>query len=1043
MGRQLTAVFSALFFFVGSLYGEVPSEAGRLFFEEKIRPLFEEHCLKCHSEKHNKRKGGLLLDRKAGWLEGGDSGEAVVIPGDVSQSLLLKMVHHDPDYEPMPPKSKLSKQQIVDLEQWVIMGAPDPRSERVGQNADEEVFDLNERKKWWSLQALAKVTPPRVENDQWVTNDVDLFLLQKLEEKGWAPAEPAAKDLLLRRASFTLTGLAPTIEELESFLNDQSPDAFEKQVDRLLNSPHFGERFARHWMDVVRYAESKSFESDYTIPFNYHYRDYLIRAFNDDLPYDQFIREAFAGDLVEEPRVQNGINESVIGPAFLLSTDGQHGPPDIHEDEARIFHDMINTATVAFQGLTVSCAKCHDHKFDAITAADYYSFYGMLRSSRLNYACITERDQTEEIAFKELVQSKKQISQAILSSSSLNVEVVEQALQILKQDEIQKILPDLRRHQKPELIQQLKSGVQNPLVANWLEFLAREQSISELNGLRYALTRSGPQTKGSKIENLAGLEWVTQGEGVDQVQGAGWVLDANQQQLFKVGASDGYLIGANSARVDGKLRSSDFVLDGRPVVLWARGRAATVNLIVRNYELVGYGPTTNRLRVRLNTDSLTRIQFDTGLWEGESAYLEVLHQGDLMGCIPARANQGVAQDHAYVHLPETIHFDSWNALWEQDSPQQIVAQIQALMEKPEKAPEVVAALFSYGLVSVHPDLAEVGRIKGLQESIPIPKYVRSLTEGHVYDEPVYVRGNHKSASKEQNPKHFLDGFGGQRIGEEGSGRLEYAEHLTTTAQALTARVRVNRIWTRIFGRGIVSSPDDFGKMGELPTHPELLDFLAGDFIQEGWSTKKLIRKLVLSSAFRMSSQASAIAGDQDPENKFLQRMSLQRLDAESIRDHILHVSGNLRREQFGPSVRTWVNDLPGSRASPPSGPIDGDGRRTIYLEVRRNFLSSFLRAFNLPIPNAPNGQRQVTTVPAQSLALMNSEFVHHQAKLWAESLSGSDEQRIVQMHLQAFSRLPREGEMEWSLNALEELGESRWVSLCHLMLNRKEFLYVF
>jgi len=199
MGRQLTAVFSALFFFVGSLYGEVPSEAGRLFFEGKIRPLFEEHCLKCHSEKHNKRKGGLLLDRKAGWLEGGDSGEAVVIPGDVSQSLLLKMVHHDPDYEPMPPKSKLSKQQIVDLEQWVIMGAPDPRSERVGQNADEEVFDLNERKKWWSLQALAKVTPPRVENDQWVTNDVDLFLLQKLEEKGWTPAEPAAKDLLLRR----------------------------------------------------------------------------------------------------------------------------------------------------------------------------------------------------------------------------------------------------------------------------------------------------------------------------------------------------------------------------------------------------------------------------------------------------------------------------------------------------------------------------------------------------------------------------------------------------------------------------------------------------------------------------------------------------------------------------------------------------------------------------------------------------------------------------------------------------------------------------
>ncbi|MGC6567968.1 MAG: PSD1 and planctomycete cytochrome C domain-containing protein [Akkermansiaceae bacterium] len=1043
MSKPIKVVFSILVSFGSLLEAEEISSEGRRFFEEKVRPVLEDNCLKCHSEAKKKRKGGLLLDRKAGWVEGGDSGEAVIVPGKPEESLLIKMVHHDPDYEAMPPKSKLSAEEIADLEEWVNMGAPDPRSEAIGEKLEKEVFDLEERKKWWSLQPLAKVEVPKVEQDGWARNEVDRFLLAKLEEKGWSPADPSGKAALLRRASFTLTGLAPTVEELQAFLADESPDAFEKQVDRLMASPHFGERFARHWMDVVRYADSKAFENDYTIPFNHRYRDYLIRAFNEDVPFDQFVKEAFAGDLLEKPRIKDGVNESVIGPAFLLSTDGQHGPPDIHEDEARVFDDMINTATVAFQALTVSCAKCHDHKFDAITAADYYSMYGMFRSSRLNYACITELDETEEMTLADLVRSKKELAGSVLSTAAVKPEVIKEALEILKKEEVQKQLTDLRRHKKPEMVKALRAHSQDPLVGNWLEFLGKEESIGELNGLRHALIKKGPQTRGEKVDNFGELEWWPEGKGIDKVDGAGWLLDANDPRLFKVGASNGYLMGAGSSRIDGKLRSEDFVLDGKPVVIWARGRAATVNLIVRNYELIGYGPTTNRLRVRLDSDALTRIQFNTNLWEGETAYLEILHQGGLMGCVPPRGNPGSPQDHSYVHVPESFHPDVWNALWSDSSPEGVAGKIATLMAKPGQAPEVAGALIAHGLVSIHPDLAAVGRLKRLQNAIPKPEYVRSLTEGHVYDEPVYIRGNHRTLSKEENPKHFLDGFGGARIGEKGSGRLEYAEHLVTTSKALTARVRVNRIWTRIFGRGIVGSQDDFGKMGELPTHPELLDYLAGQFIDDGWSTKKLIRQLVLSSAFRMSSLPAAEAAELDPENKFLQHMPVQRLDAESIRDHVLQVSGNLKRDIFGPTVRSWVKDLPGSRASPPNGPVDGAGRRTIYLEVRRNYLSSFLRAFNLPMPTAPTGQRQVTTVPAQSLALMNSEFVHHQADLWAKNLKGSDEERIVQMHLQAFSRPPREGEMEWAKDALSQLGESPWPAFCHLMLNRKEFLYVF
>lgn len=1019
------------------------TEEERRFFEEKIRPVLADNCLKCHSEAEKKRKGGLLLDRKAGWVEGGDSGESVIEPGKPEESLLIKMIHHDPDFEAMPPKKKLSPGEIADFEKWVKMGAPDPRGEAIGEDLKKEVFDLEERKKWWSLQPLVKVGVPEVKNRDWPRNEIDRFLLAKLEEKGWSPADPIGKAGLLRRASFTLTGLAPTEEELKAFLEDERADAYERQVDRLIASPHFGERFARHWMDVVRYADSKSFENDYTIPFNYRYRDYLIRAFNEDLPFDRFVKEAFAGDLLEEPRIQNGVNESVIGPAFLLSTDGQHGPPDLHEDEARVFDDMINTASVAFQGLTVSCAKCHDHKFDAITTADYYSMYGILRSSRLNYACITELDETEKMTLLDLGRSKEELAKSVMSTASVNPEVIRQALALLSEEKVKTLLPEVRQHKKPEQREELRSLAGDPLVANWLEFLGMEQSIEELNGLRRALVKAGPQSREGRIDNLAGRSWRMEGAGIEKVHGAGWVLDANEDRLFRAGASNGYLSGGRSARIDGKLRSEDFVLDGNPVVIWARGRAASVNLIVRNYELVGKGPTTSRLRVLLNTDSLTRIQFHTDLWEGETAYLEVLHQGDLMACVAPRAQAGSPQDQAYVHVPESFDPGLWNALWVEATPEGVARRIGQLMESPERAPEVVASLISNGLVSLHPDLAAVGRLQGLQDAIPRPEYVRSLTEGHIYDEPVYIRGNHQTPSKEENPKHFLDGFGGARIGAKGSGRLEFAGHLVTTSRALTARVRVNRIWTRIFGQGLVGSVDDFGKMGEMPSHRELLEFLSQRFIDEGWSTKKLVRSLMMSSAYRMSSRPGDGVAEGDPKNQLLQHMPLQRLDAESLRDHILNVSGSLKRDLYGPCIPCFVRDLPPSRAMPNNGPVDGAGRRTLYLEVRRNYLSSFLRAFNLPLPSAPVGQRQVTTVPAQSLTLMNSEFVHSQAEIWAKSLQGSDEEKIVRMHLQAFSRPPSEDEMEWAKKALGELGPSPWPSLCHLMINRKEFLYVF
>lgn len=1028
---------------------------GVVFFESKVRPILVEHCYRCHSEEEGKRKGGLLLDRKAGWMEGGDSGESVLNLKEPSESLLIKMVHHDPDFEAMPPKSKLSEKEIGDLVKWVEMGAPDPRGEAIGESVAKEAFDLEERSKWWSLQPLMEVKVPEVEGKGWPLNEVDRFLKVKLEEKGWEPAGEARKEDLLRRLSVTLTGLAPTAEEVLEYLEDEEEGAYERQVDRLMGSVHFGERFARHWMDVVRFADSKAFESDYTIPYTAEYRDYLIRSFNADVPFDQFVKEAFAGDLLAEPRVVNGVNESVMGPGFMLFTDGQHGPPDIHEDEARVFDGMINTATVAFQGLTVSCAKCHDHKFDAITTADYYSFYGMLRSSRLHYAnaqVIPEHDASvvaeiqaiEDEVLKGSLGKMDFLREAVevATATVADPEWAERIAQVGKAKDREKAMADLRTEFR-------ESGA-NWLAEEWFQFLVMDRPAMELAGLRRALLGQRVKKAGLMVDQGKKFEWVAKGEGFERVDEEVLLWDAVETARIRGGAGPGYVSGRVSGKLDGTLRSGDFVLDGKPVELWVKGQGAVVNLIVRNYELVGYGPTTNVLRKVVNSDSPVKLTFPTTLWEGETAYLEVLQHGEVMQCYRAKEDLPRINERAYAVVPDRVDSGRWDVDWGGDV-SIVLARLKELLEAGEKR-ELIGALAAEGLLPQADTDSESGRsLVALHGSLPKPRYVRTLTDGPGMEQRVYVRGNHKSESKEANPKRFMDAFGGTHFEEKGSGRLEYAEHLLTTGQALTARVRVNRIWSRIFGQGLVSSVDDFGKMGTAPSHPELLDYLAGEFVKNGWSTKWLIRKLVTTRAFQMSSKRGSEVMEADPGNIFLQHMPLQRMDAESVRDHLLAVSGNLKEDVFGPAVGPWVGDLPGSRASPRNGPLDGAGRRSIYQQMRRNFLPSFQRAFNLPLPVAPVGQRQVTNVPAQALALLNHPLVIQQAEGWAKRLEASSddvEERIRLMHLQGFSREATEREVRWAKGALEEFLKEEdqakaWVSLCHVMMNRKEFIYVF
>ncbi|MCG8408893.1 MAG: DUF1549 domain-containing protein, partial [Phycisphaerales bacterium] len=393
-----------------------------------------DHCYRCHSVDAEKLRGGLLLDSRWGWQRGGDSGQ-VIVAGAPEKSRLIKSVEHHPDFEAMPPKSKLPAAKIKALTEWIKIGAPDPREKRK-PHQEANAFDLESRKDWWSLQPIANVEPPPVENETWPSNEYDHFVLAMLESKNWSPAQPADRRTWIRRVTYDLIGLPPTKSEIANFLNDNSETAYREVVDRLLKSPRFGEHWARKWMDLVRYAETKAFEQDYSMPHAYRYRDYLIKAFNDDVPFDQFVLESLAGDLLNSPRLdrETGENESLKGPGFVYLGGGHHAPPDMHEDEARVFDGAIDVIGKAFLGTTIACARCHDHKFDAVTTADYYSLYGILASSpfavqnAVNPSLLDER-------IEALEQARGEVREAIADVLVKNLATIHDDLATLERGE--------------------------------------------------------------------------------------------------------------------------------------------------------------------------------------------------------------------------------------------------------------------------------------------------------------------------------------------------------------------------------------------------------------------------------------------------------------------------------------------------------------------------------------------------------------------------------------------------------------------------------
>jgi hypothetical protein len=861
-----------------SSFAQIPADQLE-FFEKKIRPVLVEKCYPCHSAKMQRPMGGLRLDTRDGALKGGDSGPAIA-PGDPSRSALVTAISYQNLNLKMPPTGKLSDGQIADFTAWVKIGAPDPRAEEAAPSAKKGI-DFAEARKFWAFQPVKDPSPPAVKQAAWPASPIDRFLLAKLEEKNLEPAGRADKRTLIRRVTFDLIGLPPTPREVQDFLSDDSPSAFAKVVDRLLMSPHYGERWARHWLDLVRYAETNGHEFDNDKVDAWRYRDYVIRAFNEDVPYNQFVKEHIAGDLLPEKRLSRDrtIWESPLGTGFYWFGEILNAATDSVKSRADEVDNQIDVMSKAFFGLTVACARCHDHKFDPIPTADYYSLAGIMHSTALTETVIDA-------------------------------------------------------------------------------------------GAEPSIRPPGPALSASPPEGADFSSWRVAGAafGPAPLRGA----------------------AVSSDRLVGSLTSPKFRMPKLYVHVRLAGSKADTGLKERS-----------PLRVTIVADGhKSEHAMPTG---GDEFRWRTLRMTKEIGRL------------CYIEIVDR-------------SPEGHIAVDRIVFSDSATPPEVEA-----------PQPIRLPDGPAMPPSI----FATVATDEDPHDVRIHIRGNHQSLGA-QAPRRFLQVIAGEEQPpiRSGSGRLELAARIASAGNPLTARVMVNRLWKYHFGYGLVRSTDNFGRTGDTPTHPELLDFLARRFVESGWSVKAMHRLMLLSSAYQMSSRPDPAAAKIDPENKLLHHFPVRRLEAEAIRDSILAVAGTLDEQMLGPSVPPYISKFQDGRGKPESGPLDGARRRSIYIQVRRNFLTPMFLAFDYPLPISAIGRRSVSTVPSQALILMNDELMELESREWARRVAAEETDpilRVTMMYKTAFARDPEDWELQ---AALQFVKTGQWSDLAHVLFNSAEFIYV-
>ncbi len=1097
-----------------------PSPEQVEFFETEIRPLLAGQCFQCHGAALETPFGGLRLDSRDGLLAGGDSGPAVV-PGDPHASPLVQRVQGRPVL--MPPTGALAPAQVESLIAWVEMGAPWPEAAAAdaGTPDPSEPFDLEKRRReHWAWQSVEAAEPPAVADEAWPRGAEDRFILARLEAEGLAPAPPVDRRTLIRRLSFDLRGLPPTPAEIARFVGDPSPDAWANLVDRYLASPHFGERWARHWMDLFRYSESHGSEGDPDIPLAWRYRDYLIRAFNGDVPYDQLIREHVAGDLLPAPRLdrESRTNESIIGTGHYRLVEHGYQPVDPWEDRVKWADNQVDVVSKAFMGLTVSCARCHDHKFDAISQKDYYSLFGTLYGARptqraIDDPTLLETNRDALAALKEEIrdgladawlEAAGSVGERLLEEADADAAASEHAAAAPSEDAAAAASEDaapLRGAGQDE-----RAG---GALAAWRELAAVDdadlpRAWEELRARWEAELAGREQFNREHFDvawDFAGPDYAaTVGHGVgrpDVPSPPGeFTIERRGDRLLNGIYPGGAYTHLLSSKHAGVIQTPRFTIDSDFISLrLLGGDLSFANLIIENYAVPRGG--IYHLRYSPKRDRMTWAQWDATFWKGFTAYIEFATQDDVTQFTldpedgrqtnrpvrrrDGRSSMGVAQVvfHDEAATPRDIDLPVLHLLAGDGAPPpasraELAARVGArlgevvsrwrlgALTEPEAAflDEFVRAdLLPRSLEDLVALRAPAARYRLLERDVPVARRAPGVVEEAAPDQPLLVRGNHKNLG-EAVPRAFLSALDARPYADPSLVRLRLADAITAPDNPLTARVAVNRVWRHLFGYGLVRTVDNFGRLGDPPTHPALLDHLAAEFAGDGHSVKRLVRRLVSTAAYRMSSQGSPEALAADPSNRLLQHANLRRLDAEAIRDSILSVSGRLDPTMYGPSVPVHYAARYGlTEGDPNNGPVDGDGRRSIYQEIRRNAHNPFLDVFDLPRPAATRGQRDVTNVPAQSLTMLNSPFVIGQAAEWgrrlAEGEAGSVESRIDHMFVKALSRRPSDAERARVAGYLEAVAAERgsaphlllydpqvWQDVAHSLFNLKEYLFV-
>jgi Protein of unknown function (DUF1553)/Protein of unknown function (DUF1549)/Planctomycete cytochrome C len=884
-----------------------PTPEAREFFETKVRPTLAKRCYSCHADAH---MGGLDLTSRQGILKGGNSGPAIV-PGDPQSSLVIQAITYTHPRLKMPlGQPQLPPEEIGDLSAWIKNGAiwPDEGAPTQAPTKSAAYTITAEQRAFWAFQPIGKPSPPAVTREQWVQSPIDQFVLSAMESRGIEPVKQADKRTLIRRAYYDLAGLPPSQEEVVAFVKDSSPGAFAKVVDRLLASPRYGERWGRYWLDLARYSDDQlETEKELPYPNAFRYRDWVIQAFNEDMPYDLFVKAQIAGDLVDPSKV------SKLAPGlgfYALSPDSSE--------------DRVDVTTRAFLGLTAGCAQCHNHKFDPIPTKDYYSLLGIFTSTKKSEF---------ELAPENVVKEYKLRQKAV--------------------DDKQAQIRDYLRAQADQLA----------------EVLAGETA-------QYVRAARQVLAPGKPAAARADLGQVAQQGNLDREVLERWV-----RYLEHIPKDHPYL---NDWNDDAKFDPDKFqqqVLD----VIKERKSVDQTNVIRRAEAQKSSGSKGGPELVALKPASYY-------LWRD-------LFFNDFYG------NEFKQEDDGLLYFgPNRGYYSS-----------------DGTVER-----------FLGGIWKSHLDTLRSELAKLKSELPPAYAFAQIIKDAdQPKNERVRISGNADNLGEEA-PRHFLSILcaGEPPPYQKGSGRLELAEDIASPKNPLTARVIVNRIWQYHFGAGIVRTPSDFGSMGDRPSNPVLLDYLASRFVEEGWSIKKLNREIMLSAVYALSSENSEKNFGIDPENRLLWRANIRRLDAESLRDSLLAASGELDLQAGGPPQ--WLDD-------------QNNHRRTVYGFVSRWKTDRALTIFDFPNPNATSEKRGVTITPPQQLFFMNSDFVSARAKALAARVAGDAKEdaaaRIARAYQVVFQRQPAPAELRLALDYLQG-DEGRWPSYIRALLNSNEFLFV-